>query len=196
MTGQVTDVPRVGDPATRERLLRATISIAAERGVAAVTYRSVAAEAGVAHGLVRFYFGSGQVMLTEAFELAAREDASEARLLVDDIDSFGAELTHTVSRNRARSILQYDYLLSAVRGTAPLERVEDLYDEYIARVGETLRNVRITDEDGSLAALVFAALDGLVLQHAIYGDEQRTDRALEHVRECLRLLQAREAGRA
>lgn len=193
MTGPVTDVPRVGDPATRERLLRATISIAAEQGVSAVTYRSVAAEAGVAHGLVRFYFGSGQTMLAEAFELAAREDASEAHLLARDIDSFGADLSRMVSGNRPRAVLQYDYLLSAVRGNAPLERVAALYEEYTARVGETLRNAGIPDEDRSIASLVFAALDGLVLQHAVHGDEDRTDRALEHIREYLRMLQSREA---
>lgn len=189
----MTEVRRVGDPATRDRLLRAAISIAAERGVSAVTYRSVAAEAGVSHGLVRFYFGSGQAMLAEAFELAARADASEAHLLAGDIDSFGAELSRTISQNPARSILQFDYVLSAVRGAAPLERVESLYAEYVERVGETLQNVGISDEDGSLAALVFAALDGMVLQHAIHHDEARTERLLDHLRDHLRMLRSRSA---
>jgi AcrR family transcriptional regulator len=189
----VTEGTRVGDPATREKLLQATILIAAERGLGAVTYRSVAAKAGVAHGLVRFYFGSRQAMLLEAFEHAADEDARETDLTADDIDGFGAELTRTISEHSARGILQYDYLLSAVRGAAPRERVAARYDEYIARVGQTLRNAAITDQDGSLAAVVFAALDGIVLQYAIYDDTDRMDRALEHVRDVLRLLQERDA---
>ncbi|MGP4029877.1 TetR family transcriptional regulator [Actinomadura sp. 3N407] len=56
---------------TRNALLDAVIQIAGAKGIEKVTYRSVAAEAGLSHSLVRFYFGSGDAMLTEALECAA-----------------------------------------------------------------------------------------------------------------------------
>ncbi|MCF6469446.1 TetR family transcriptional regulator [Nonomuraea sp. MG754425] len=181
--------PEAAGPTTRERLLQAAIGIAARQGQGAVTYRAVAAEAGVTHGLVRFYFGTRQAMLSEAFELAARRDAREAGLLSERLDDLGADFVRTISEHGERQILQYEYLISAVRGTAPLKDVGALYDFYAAQVGQTLRNIRVDDPDGSLAALVFAAFDGLVLQHAVYGDPERTERALARLRDVLRLLQ-------
>ncbi|MFF5112865.1 TetR/AcrR family transcriptional regulator [Streptosporangium sp. NPDC000509] len=182
--------PDAAGPTTRERLLQAAIDIAARQGQGAVTYRAVAAEAGVTHGLVRFYFGTRQAMLSEAFEMAARKDAREAGLLTESLDDLGADLVRTITEHGERQILQYEYLLSAVRGTASLEHVVALYDFYADQVGQTLRNARIDDPDGSLAALVFAALDGLVLQHAVYGDPERTERTLARLRDILRPLVA------
>src|SRR4051812_3252600 len=60
---------------SRDRLLEAAIDIAGRKGLDAVTYRSVASRAGVAHGLVRHYFGSREQLLIEAFRRAASQDS-------------------------------------------------------------------------------------------------------------------------
>ncbi|MEU3855162.1 TetR/AcrR family transcriptional regulator [Streptomyces sp. NPDC029554] len=179
---------------TRERLLDAAIQIANERGINKVTYRSVATRAGVSHSLVRFYFGSGGAMIIRALERAAELDATESHILADDVESFSDALVRVISGEDARGLLQYDYLLRAVRGGVPLCRVRALYDFYLEQVTGTLANLRIDDPDGSLSALVFAALDGLVLQHSLYESDDRTEAALEHLRGVLRLLQQRGAG--
>lgn len=184
-----------GDPEadTRTRLLDAAIHVASTEGLDKVTYRSVAAQAGLSHSLVRFYFGTGTQMVAEALERAAQLDARESRLHSDSIDQFGLDFVDVVSRERTRGMLQYDYLLRAVRGGVPLDRVQALYTFYLDEVGSTLDNVGIDDEDGSIAAVIFAAIDGLVLQHAVYQSDERTDLVFDRIRDIVRLFQ-REAA--
>ncbi|MEU3855253.1 TetR/AcrR family transcriptional regulator [Streptomyces sp. NPDC029554] len=176
---------------TRNRLLDAVIHIAGTQGLDKVTYRSVAAQAGLSHSLVRFYFGTGEAMVTQALERAVQLDASEGQLLSDNIDTFGSHMAEVISNNPSRGMLQYDYLLRAVRGGARLEDVTAQYDFYIRQVSGTLSKVGIEDPEGSRAALILAALDGLVLQHAIYRSEARTEAMLESLRELMRMLQSR-----
>ena len=186
--------PEGTDADTRTRLLDAAIHVASTEGLDKVTYRSVAAQAGLSHSLVRFYFGTGTQMLAEALERADQLDAHESRLHSESIDQFGLDFVDVVSSERTRGMLQYDYLLRAVRGGVPLDRVQALYTFYLDEVGATLNNVGIND-DGSIAALIFAAIDGLVLQHAVYQSDERTDLVLDRIRDVLRLLQ-RQAPRA
>ncbi|GAA0526410.1 hypothetical protein GCM10010172_03670 [Paractinoplanes ferrugineus] len=176
----------------RDRLLEAAIHIAGTEGHDRVTYRSVAALAGTSHSLVRFYFGTREAMLTQAFERAARRDAAEAHLLSDDLRTFGSTLVETIMGAPARQLLQYEFLLRTARGDGPVEPVAELYDHYIAQVGGTLANVGIDDPDDTLATLVFAALDGLVLQHLVYGSAARTEQALAKLRV---ILEASRAGK-
>lgn len=180
-----------GSTPPRIRLLDAVIKIASSYGLDKVTYRSVASEAGLSHGLVRFYFGSKEGMVSQALEHAARLDVAESRIVAESIDSFSSEFVRTVSSEQSRGLLQYDFLLRAVRGGVPAKDVVALYDFYIEQVSETLRNVQIQDEDGSFAALILAAVDGLVLQHSIYGSAERTENILERLRDVLRMLQER-----
>jgi DNA-binding transcriptional regulator YbjK len=57
----------------REALLDAVLRIVAREGVAAVTHRAVAREAGASHRLTTYYFRTKEQMLLEAFRhLAAR----------------------------------------------------------------------------------------------------------------------------
>lgn len=177
----------------RERLLDAAIHIAGTEGHDKVTYRSVAARAGTSHSLVRFYFGTREALLVQAFERAARRDAADAQLLTDDVRAFGSTLVGLVEGAPERQLLQYDFLLRAARGDAPVEPVAELYDHYIAQVSGTLANLGVDDPDGAVAALVFAALDGLVMQHLVYRSETRTEKALEVLR---RILTDRSADRA
>ncbi|MSW64654.1 MAG: TetR family transcriptional regulator, partial [Actinobacteria bacterium] len=50
----------------KDALLQAAVTIAATRGLRGLTYRSVAAEAGVTHGSVRYHFGSWDTLVEEA----------------------------------------------------------------------------------------------------------------------------------
>ena len=177
------------DSDTRTRLLDAAIHVASTDGLDKVTYRSVAAQAGLSHSLVRFYFGTGSQMIDEALERAAQLDVQEARLNSESIEDFGRDLVNVVSGERSQGMLQYDYLLRAVRGGVPMERVRSLYMFHLDEVRATLDTIGIDDADGSISALVFAAIDGLVLQHAIYQSEERTELVMEKIREVLRLLQ-------
>ncbi|EYR62832.1 TetR family transcriptional regulator [Actinotalea ferrariae CF5-4] len=68
----------------REELVRAAIALVARKGFAAVTLRDVAAEVGVAHGLIRHYFPSREALLAAAFDRAVRDELAQLPPTVDD----------------------------------------------------------------------------------------------------------------
>lgn len=185
----VGDAPSSGNAETRARLVDAAIQIASTQGLDKVTYRSVTAEAGLSHSLVRFYFGTREALVTAALERAAYLDSMEGDFNSLDVETFASHVVESISSNNARGMLQFDNLLRAVRSGEGVNRVVALYDFYQQQVSCTLRNLGIPDPDGSVAALVFAALDGIVLQHSVYGSNDRTDRVLECLRDVLRLLE-------
>lgn len=76
----------------RDELLRAAERVIAQRGFSAVTLRDVAAEAGVAHGLLRHYFRTRGELLAAAFELAAAEDLDQLP------DPLATPATHLLQR--------------------------------------------------------------------------------------------------
>lgn len=176
------------DSSNRDRLLDAAIEIAGREGLHAVTYRAVAAKAGVAHGLVRHHFGTREQMLIEAFRRAASQDSDEVKLDAASIEDFASGFVPTLNATGARQLLQFDETTHAVRGNLPVDNVRGLYERYIAQVRQTLANVGVQDDDGSVAGFVFATLDGLVLQHMVFRDDARTERLLEQLRDCLRRL--------
>lgn len=175
------------DASSRERLLDAAIEIAGREGLNAVTYRAVAARVGMAHGMVRHHFGTREQMLIEAFRRAAHQDSDEVKLAAHSIDEFVSQFVTTLNLSRERQLLQYDETVQAIRGNLPIDIVRGLNDRYISTVHRTLQNAGIEDPDGVLSALVFATLDGLVLQHFVYGDDARTERILAQLRDVLRL---------
>jgi AcrR family transcriptional regulator len=77
---------------TRDLLIESTLRLIAERGVAGVSVRDVAADAGVNHGLVHRYFGSKDALIRAAVERIA--------LLIYDPDA-PAQATWFFDRLRA-----------------------------------------------------------------------------------------------
>jgi AcrR family transcriptional regulator len=182
-----------GTSSTRERLLRAVIDIAGRHGVHTVTHRSVAARADVSHGLVRHYFGTRQAMLAEALQLAASEDINDVRLVTDTPDTFAEGLATPKGDVWPRRALQYEVLLSGIRGTVDVALVRESYDGYRSEIGKTLSALGIPDPDGSWGAVFLALLDGLVLQHGLFESVARTEASVDRLRDLLRLLEATRA---
>ena len=57
----------------RQQLIEATIAVLARRGYAQTTLSEVAAEAGLSHGLVNFYFASKDGLLAETLQHLSSE---------------------------------------------------------------------------------------------------------------------------
>ena len=83
----------------REALLAAVVEVVAEKGLRGVTYRAVAARAGVNHTLVTHHFGSIEGLLLATMEWAVRRSISETQLeYVADVDGrFADALMSAVS---------------------------------------------------------------------------------------------------
>lgn len=173
---------------TRDHLLQAVIDIAGEQGRHAVTHRSVAARADVTHGLVRHYFGTRDAMIAQALERAMQTDISHVALSTGDVGTFGDGLVDTPEQTWKRRVLQFEVVLDAIRGTGDAALAASLYARYEGEIGQTFDQLGIDDPDGSWRVLVFAALDGLALQHGLFRDAARTESALSRLRALLASL--------
>ena len=78
----------------RDALMAAAIDVVAEKGLRGVTYRAIAARAGVNHTLVTHHFGSIEGLLAATMELAIERSIRESGLerIADCNDQFADSL--------------------------------------------------------------------------------------------------------
>ena len=170
----------------RDALCEALARIVARDGLDGVTFRSVAAEAGVTHGLASYHFGNRETMIVEALTWAVRE-AIERGSLGRDISTlaeFAADAPRLMAEQPQEAVFQFQLALEAQRRPELLAQVRATYDEYVSEVRATLTRLGLADDE-PLAQLAFAAIDGLSIQQLIYRDPARTEEALERLREIL-----------
>ncbi|MDH2414359.1 TetR/AcrR family transcriptional regulator [Nocardioides sp. CER19] len=181
----------------RQALLEAAIRVVASEGLRGMTYRSVAAEAGVSHASVRYHFGDWSTMLEEALAYCLETSASDTVLASTGpgFDGFADALIAMVTRDPDIQAFQYELTLEARRRPElrrMVERVDESYRELVRR--ELTRN-GIDDPD--VAEAVYMTLDGLVLHQTTTPDAERTDRALVALRRLLANdAAARDAARS
>lgn len=172
---------------SRDALLRATVRVVAQRGMRGLTYRAVAQEAGVAHGLVAHHFGSIDALVSAALQEAAR--GAEARNQLGpgtgNIDDVGKSLADIVTDASDEERFQYEMLLEGLRRPELRSDVQDLYRGYITSLEAELRIAGVAETD-VLARVVFAALDGLVTLQLLYEDTEQTEQALQRLRSLIK----------
>jgi len=149
-----------------------------------LTLRSVAAEAGVSHGLVRHHFGSRGALVEETLarsvEVAIAESAIEPGS--GRIKDISPGLGSTVEDVREMLAFQYELLLEARRQPELMPHVVRMYDEYIAAIQRELERAGFP-ADPMIGRVFFAALDGLALQQVVFGHSERTRAGVALVQE-------------
>jgi TetR/AcrR family transcriptional regulator, regulator of biofilm formation and stress response len=177
----------------RDALCAALARIVARDGLDGVTFRSVAAEAGVTHGLASYHFGNRETMIMEALTWAVRD--SIERGLGRDVESLGefaADMPELMSEQPQEAVFQFQLALEGQRRPELLAQVRATYDDYVSEVRSTLTRLGLADDE-PLARLAFAAIDGLSIQQLIYREPARTEEALARLREILASLPAAPA---
>ncbi|GAA3787619.1 TetR/AcrR family transcriptional regulator [Streptomyces phyllanthi] len=176
----------------REALLNAAVRVVARGGLRKLTYRAVAEEAGVTHGLVVHHFGSRDALIEEALAHTIRTSLSISALEpgTGKVADFSTGLSEMVTADPGTQAFQYELLLESRRRPELLPQIRALYDEYFDATQRELSRMLPADADKALTRLVFAALDGLVLHQLVLGEPEVTDAALEQLRSLLRLLDA------
>ncbi|UGS35994.1 TetR/AcrR family transcriptional regulator [Capillimicrobium parvum] len=172
----------------RDALLDATERVIAKHGFRGLTYRRVAAEAGLTHGLVTYHFGTLDAMVHAALERASRHAVEAARVDSDSgrLEDFAADLPGLAAEEPDAQAFQFELALEARRRPELRDDVRAQYDEFFAVTARALDRIGI-EPDPMLARLVFAALDGIMLQQLIFEDEGRGE---ELVAELQRMLAA------
>jgi len=170
----------------REALMSAVVRIVAAKGLRGVTYRGVAAEAGVNHNLISHHFGSLDALLDATMEWAVERAIATTELdLFAELDERYADaLIASVSAEPELHLFQLEMILEARRRPELREASQRLYASYVASVHEGLRR-RGIEADEDLCRAVFAALDGLMLQFLTQGNPAAIRSAVLQLRRML-----------
>ncbi|UGS36007.1 TetR/AcrR family transcriptional regulator [Capillimicrobium parvum] len=184
-------------PDSREALLDATERVIAREGFSALTYRSVAAEAGVTHGLVTYRFGTLDALISETLLRVARRavDGSALEARSGRIEDFARDLGQLAEEAPDGQAFQFEVVLEARRREDLRAAVQEMYDNYFAVAQDALGRIGV-DDSPAMTRLVFAALDGMILQQLIFGRREDTDALVAKLHEVLHALAAARAGSA
>jgi AcrR family transcriptional regulator len=175
----------------RQALIDAAITVIAERGLRGFTYRAVAQEAGVTHGLVQHYFGTLETLLEETLTVAFQRDQAEAPAHASHgVDEIVERLPAHVDETRAQQAFQYEVLIESLRRHELEPRMRGIYLDYVSAMQQRLRRAGLPD-DPALGRVVFAAVDGLVLQRLLFPEPGEMEAGLEWLREMLDALRER-----
>ncbi len=173
--------------AGRDALLDAAVRVVARGGLRKLTYRAVAQEAGVTHGLVVHHFGSRDALIEEALAHAVRSSLNSSALEpgTGRVADFSAGLSDMVESGPDLQAFQYELLLEARRRPELMPHLRALYEEYFGATRRELSQMLARPVDRGLYRLVFAALEGLVLHQLVFGEREVTEEALARLRELL-----------
>jgi len=151
----------------RDALLQAVVRIVARKGLRGLTYRAVAAEAGVNNSLVAHHFGTRDALITEALEWSVARSIDETKLVEFGTSEaeFLEALLGSVAMDPDLQAFQFEMILESRRRPELVEPVRRLYESYNATLRESIRHMGLADIDAAQARALFAALDGLILQY-------------------------------
>ena len=178
----------------REALLSAAMRVLDRDGMRGLTYRSVAQEAGVSHGLVRHHFGTRDALIHEAVLDLAERSLQSTRLEsgTGRLEDLGAGTSRMITDAQNLPGVDYELVLEARRRPELAPAVHALYDRYLDATRRELDRIGLADDE-PLVRLVFAALDGLVIQMLVYGRVDEADAAIARLHELLADRLPREA---
>ncbi|EKX65697.1 TetR family transcriptional regulator [Streptomyces ipomoeae] len=181
---------RVNYGAGREALLDAAVRVVAHGGLRKLTYRAVAEEAGVTHGLVVHHFGSRDALIEEALAHAIRSSLSSSAMETGtgEAATFAAGLTEMVESGPDLQAFQYELLLESRRRPELLPHLRALYEEYFDAARRELTQMLPGPVSEGFSRMVFATLEGLVLHQLVFGERAVIEDALGELRGVLRRL--------
>lgn len=157
----------MSDSSGRIALLRATIVVVARGGLRALTYRAVATEAGVSHGLVRHHFGTRDQLIAEAMDFAIDESLRGSNMLDGalGVEEFAAGIESLAELDGDVQAFQFELLLEARRRPELRPNAERHYGAYRDAISKQLQRFG-ADEEG-LADLIWFVLDAIVFKQLV-----------------------------
>ncbi|BAH51447.1 TetR/AcrR family transcriptional regulator [Rhodococcus opacus] len=176
--------PRYGEG--RAALLAAAVHVVAEQGLRNLTYRAVAREAGVAHGLVAHHFGTRDALLEAALQFSLDNSVTSisTRPGSGDLDAIFDGLVAMVEANPDDQAFQFELILESRRRPELRPYVESIYQAYVDALQAELDCAGI-DPDPALSHLIYTAADGLVFHQITIGSPELTERSLAYLRTLL-----------
>jgi DNA-binding transcriptional regulator YbjK len=164
---------------TRERILRATIELIAQEGIAAVTNRRVASGAGVALGSLTYHFPSQVDLLRESLLLFVGEEVARQEAVAADlrrrrpnVEEVAAEVQRVVQEtgDRVQQLAELELHLQAARDPELRDASRRCFEAYEGVAAAGLELLGVPDAKrhaGSIVALLY----GMSLRRLGTGNE-------------------------
>lgn len=157
--------------ARRRDILVATLALVRRGGIAAVTSRAVAREAGVPLGSLSYYFAGRDDLLEQALLLHVDEEVARLRAISDELDGDDAPDPEQAARafmavlreGDLATIAQFELYLEAGRNPALRRAAARCFAAYDEVVAAALAAAGLPDPE-SAAPLFVAFADGLGLR--------------------------------
>lgn len=167
----------------RAQILDAARAVLGRQGYAATSTKDIAREAGVAPGLLHYYFDSKEEILIEVVEGLVREIAASHREAVQSVDDPLEAVANAMDFAAARCTgpgfcrLLLDAYSLALSNESVRARLQPLLDETISSTEETAEQIKgslSVPELGlpmrDLAVAIVGAMDGAALLSTIRGE--------------------------
>lgn len=188
---------RASEEVRREQILGAAFEVAAREGLAGLTVRSVAAEAGISHALVLFHFGRKDRLLHELLEwllstTSVLEVSEEVARLPQALDRLHALLQQEMvrlSREPRRTRLFFEYWALGARQEPIRARISAELERYRAAFRGNMEELLFAEPATfagvtaeALAAVAVSWIQGCAVQAMTDPDHFDTDAYLAAVR--------------
>ncbi|HKZ14481.1 MAG TPA: TetR family transcriptional regulator [Solirubrobacterales bacterium] len=193
------EAPRVDRrraPATREAILRATLTLLAEEGTGALSNRRIAGEAGVSLGSLTYHYPSQAVLLRESLLLYVNEEverleavAAELRARKPNPAEVAAEVDALIARPTGGPgpLAELELHLQAARDPELQEASRRCFAAYDALAADALASLGVPDPERHAGAVV-ALIVGLGVRRLGTADTDSaavTDALLTYLRGAL-----------
>ncbi|MEW1980551.1 TetR family transcriptional regulator [Citricoccus sp. NPDC079358] len=177
----------------RDGIIEAAITVVARDGLRRLTYRSVAEEAGVAHGLVRHHFGSIDVLIEEALGACVKRTAIllSMKQESDNPEDFARGIVESLQLDPETQLFQYEVLLESRRKESLRGLVDAMMAQYRVVIRDGLQRMGFSPDSG-LVEFVYAAVEGIVLQQSVHERAKESDEAIAVLRRVLTLLKCEQ----
>ena len=159
-------------PATREAILRATLTLLAEEGTGALSNRRIAAEAGISLGSLTYHVPSQAVLLRESLLLYVNEEVERLEAIAAALRARNpspAEVAAEVEGMLARPtggpgpLAELELHLQAARDPELQDASRRCFAAYDAFAADALRSLGVPDPERHAGAVV-ALIVGLGLR--------------------------------
>jgi AcrR family transcriptional regulator len=191
----------------REQILEAASAVLAQVGYEKITTRRIAQEADVNVATLHYHFGSKEALLTEVIRYALYRAEGILRGVMEaaptPAEALAAALQATWNIAKERpGILRYDLVCRAFRDEDARRQADALYTAYRRLVEAVVERHLV--EGGTLAPgvtppdlgyYVVSAVDGILLQHLVTGNDEAAWNSLDLVRRHALSLLGREDAR-
>ncbi|WP_058855301.1 TetR/AcrR family transcriptional regulator [Nocardia jinanensis] len=170
------------DHAKRAEILDAVVRYIAERGLADLSLRPLAAALGTSSRMLIYYFGTKEELLVQALAThrpdltAVFADLDDAAALRGRLWDFWRSNTTGTGAVSVRVMLQVLGAACAPHGPYA-GYADDAIATFVGTLTAGLRTLETVDEPDVVATLLVSGLRGILQDRLVTGDIERTDRA-------------------